>query len=1174
MLRTALSLTLAATAGFATAAENAALAGYGAKITVTCDHSKPLNDRWAKAGDLLKAKNPAGPIINELKSARINLTFPMALSLKEVGVAMMGKKDGWSRAAAIDVIVDGTVIATITPDVEADGLQVFPVPVTRTNALTLVVTKVGPDDAKQVYGGFSQVQAIVEEDLAALFAPPEMADRAPYVMPTANLGLRPEIKVHGQPRKAEGFPCTIWDKQDIAELKQQIATVPAAKDAYERCLAFCEQAIAEPIAVPEKPDDDIDKAAAAGHTRAVGAIANLGIGYALSGDERFAKDAARMLLRYADLYEGWEVHGSPNFRHDKSKWSWQRLGDAIWLIQAAWGYDLIKASPSLTDADREKIDQHFIIPCAKQIVSSASIIAAPTNWSVICCAAVMIGGRVAGDDKLYRMAYEGLPQRGGKPIPPISGLDEPSGRNGGIFFHLDKGIDDDGLWAEGAIGYQFMAIRGLVVMAEILWRDGIDVYGYRNGRMKLVFDSPIWYHYPGGTESPAIHDSGSTSLFGRDAHLYQYALRRYGDATYQAVLSKVAPSLASVYNLFLPAFDFTAVQATGLPAVPTTLFAGVGFAITRTGEGGDAKYLLMDYGPNRSHGHPDKLSHCFYALGQELYADGGSAWYSTDIYRQYYSTTLAHNTVIANADSQIMTGGDLQGFCQAGDLALIRGTCGSAIPATGLDRTLVLMGNRLYDVYDVATKAAPYTFDLPFHSHGKMTVDGALAGSLSPWTHADATNPTYKWISDAQAVACDTDWSCTWTLKNGLMRLHGIAEPGTELIVGTTPKGGAKLGTVIVRRTTKATAYATVSDVIPAGAEASVAKVERLSGEDGHGLAVDLADGSREVVLVNRGTGTMSVAGWTSDAGVVALRLRDGAVSEAIIGGGTTVTGPGVDLALSEPALVSLVRSDDALWQATNHGEAAISLTWKAIPVGQASTVAADGSWTATAAIADGVIPLPGLTRVDLHQPGSSTVAAVEDARRKAKQEAAWAAEQARLAQIATEAAERRKLAAAEAVADDVVVLIQAEDFSAQGGGEISITDKKAAAFGTSLTMWNNHGHWLEWKVQVPQTGWYQVALKYCLEGDENTRYLTIDGKPLHEDLRGLVLPGTGGWSNGSDQWKLVSATLPGAEDPFIFRLEAGEHTLRLDSPGGGLNLDYLALLPAQATATRSGIER
>jgi hypothetical protein len=1165
-------------------AENAALAKYGAQITITCDNPKQLNDRWAKAQDLLKSEKPAGPIINVMASAKVHLTFPTALQVRRIALAQMGHKDGWTRASQVEVRVGGKTVHTAQLDVADTKLQGFEIPTVKTAEIELVVTATGPADAKVAYGGFSQVQVVVDEDLATLFAAPDAGiERTAFAMTTPNLGARPPVPVIGTPRKAAGHPCTIWDAEDIAELKRQIAEVPAAKDAFQRCVAFCEQAVAKPVQVPEKPDDDTDKAVAAGHTTAVAAIANMGIGYALSGDERYAKEVRRMLLRYADLYEAWPVHGSPNFHHDQSKWSWQRLSDAIWLIQAAWGYDLVYASPSLSEEDRAKINDHFMKPCVDNILRSNSIIAAPTNWSAICCAAVMVASRVSGYEEKYRWAVDGLPKAAKKPAKkgvaaapaPVAAPDGdvPSGNRGGIYFYIDNGIDDDGMWAEGAIGYQFMAMRGLLVMAETLWHDGIDVYGYRNSRLKLVFDSPIWYCYPGGTSSPAIHDSGSASLFGRDAHLYQYALRRYGDRTYNAILSRVVPSLASVYNLFLPAFDFRSTQAADLPVIPSILFPGVGFPIARTGFGEEQRYLLMDYGPNRSHGHPDKLNHCLYALGQELYADGGSAWYSTDVYK-YYDHTLAHNTVLANGQSQIASDGRLEAYCQAGELALIRATANAAIPSTGLDRTLVLLGDRLYDIYQVRS-GVPCTFDLPLHSHGTLQASTELEAQLQPWPDEQRSKGVYTFLSQPRSAVVAGDWSCSWQVPRGRMELHAIGEAGTEVVLAKTPKGGSSLGMAMLRRTTADTVYATVSDIIPNGREASVLALRSLRGPQAEGLEADLAGGGRETVLVNRGIGSFTVGGYTTDAAVAVIRRQGDAITALIVSGGTSLRGPGLDLGLSTPGLVSVYSAKDGLMRCTNHAAAAVELTWQGLAATQVASLGADGMWTGRAAIAGGRFSVPAGAGVDLSNGGDESVAAYENAQRRAKQQAAWDAEQLRLQQQAAAMAALRAAAAREPAPADALVIIEAETPAAQGGGEASFPTNKTGARGTSLSGWNNRGHWVEYTCEVAHTGWYQVALKYCLEGEEATRSLLLDGKPLHADLEQLVLPGTGGWSNGADQWSLVSASLPGSPDAMVFRLEQGRHTIRLENTaGGGLNLDYIVLAPAQVALSRAMVEK
>ena len=165
--------------------------------------------------------------------------------------------------------------------------------------------------------------------------------------------------------------------------------------------------IEKAIVVPDEPDLGTNPKVEAVHTAVAQGIANLGIAYVLSGEEKYAQECKRLLLGMAEKYESYPIHSHPKFTHDKSKWSWQRLGDAIWLIPAAWGYDLIKSSDVLTDAERADIENRFIMPCVKQIMSSSAIIGAPTNWSVICCAAVMIGAKACDNDEYYQRAMLG-----------------------------------------------------------------------------------------------------------------------------------------------------------------------------------------------------------------------------------------------------------------------------------------------------------------------------------------------------------------------------------------------------------------------------------------------------------------------------------------------------------------------------------------------------------------------------------------------------------------------------------------------------------------------------------------------------------------------------------------------------------------------------------------------
>jgi hypothetical protein len=94
-------------AATATAADNAALARFGTTIAITCNLPHPLNDHWAKAGDMLRAVKPSGPIINDLASARVTIAFPVRLHVSGLAFTCSDYKGGWSRAREVAVEVGG-----------------------------------------------------------------------------------------------------------------------------------------------------------------------------------------------------------------------------------------------------------------------------------------------------------------------------------------------------------------------------------------------------------------------------------------------------------------------------------------------------------------------------------------------------------------------------------------------------------------------------------------------------------------------------------------------------------------------------------------------------------------------------------------------------------------------------------------------------------------------------------------------------------------------------------------------------------------------------------------------------------------------------------------------------------------------------------------------------------
>jgi len=143
------------------------------------------------------------------------------------------------------------------------------------------------------------------------------------------------------------------------------------------------------------------------------------------------------------------------------------------------------------------------------------------------------------------------------------------------------------------------------------------------------------------------------------------------------------------------------------------------------------------------------------------------------------------------------------------------------------------------------------------------------------------------------------------------------------------------------------------------------------------------------------------------------------------------------------------------------------------------------------------------------------------------------------------------KMAAANGWADKIVAF-RAVDFVDQGEGTVQFpTDRAYPTF----SHWDYKGHWLEWKVNIPEAGMYFPVVMYGTNREQAYRHLSIDGG---EVLSEMVFHSTGDFRT----YKL------GFFDPV--QLPAGEHIIRLTVAGDagvhqGVNPAWFAFLPFEA---------
>ena len=92
---------------------------------------------------------------------------------------------------------------------------------------------------------------------------------------------------------------------------------------------------------------------------------------------------------------------------------------------------------------------------------------------------------------------------------------------------------------------------------------------------------------------------------------------------------------------------------------------------------------------------------------------------------------------------------------------------------------------------------------------------------------------------------------------------------------------------------------------------------------------------------------------------------------------------------------------------------------------------------------------------------------------------------------------------------------------------------------------WKSAGQWIEWEVNVPETGYYHITVKgrqNYSRGSVSGRMLMIDGEVPFKEVKEIAFDYQNDWE---------CKTLGNDDGPFNFYLTAGKHTLRLEATLG-----------------------
>ncbi len=538
----------------------------------------------------------------------------------------------------------------------------------------------------------------------------------------------------------------------------------------------------------------------------------LALAYAFSGNEKYVVPVIKVMCELARLYPTWEHHdrwGRRGLLAVVGGWRYvQLLDESYSIINLAKTYDLIASSPTLTDIQRNDIEQNLLKYVVNKVNTFQTFAGSKNNHQTWFNASYVTVGAVIGDNGLLNEGITG---------------------SHGLMWQLKESVTDDGLWYEGTMSYQRYAM-----LAIIQTLDSASAIGWNfsdNKRLKSLWLGPISMAYPNG-QFPVFHDSDPGTVYSW-SDFYRYGYTYFND------------------KRFLP---YTGEKTTEKPEpLTSTDMSSIGIAALRNGIDSKAICAMIDYGQHGDHhGHPDKLNMVLYASGNEILLDPGRITYSVPEYETWCRTTLAHNTIVLNGENQQPDTGKMLYFHTDKDYSAALMESTGAYPGNILRRFVILRDNILIDLFLVKGKKEQQT-DWVIHTRGTNSINLQFnplltlgkSGGYQHLTHIQSAPGVaqFKLISQCNKDKNSVIW-CDGDSKSTILTAEGIGYSLTE-----------RIPMLIRRRTAQTMVFSTVYDL--SGNGTAIKEIKRIP------LQISKSDAKEDEVIalqITTDTGQVTVA--------------------------------------------------------------------------------------------------------------------------------------------------------------------------------------------------------------------------------------------------------------------------------------------------------------------------
>jgi hypothetical protein len=484
-------------------------------------------------------------------------------------------------------------------------------------------------------------------------------------------------------------------------------------------------------------------------------VENLGLAFRFTGRVEYARRAGEILAAYAGKYGSYRLHNiNGEEKVGGGRVMAQTLDESVWLISMAWGYSLVR--DTLDEPRRNHIEHDLLTAAADVIRAHRMGIHNIQCWKN---SAVGLVGFVTGNQALVREA-----------------IDDP---DRGFRVQIARGVTDDGLWYEGSLGYHQYMMSAIWPLMEAARHAGIDLYG---DRVRTLFDAPLALALPNG-DAPGFNDNNGANVTAYGP-LYELAYARWHKPEYGRLIARTPRT--SVQALL---YGAEAPPSGEMIPQESVLLRAAGFAMLRAG----GMTVAVRFGQHGGgHGHPDKLNIVTFAAGHLFGLDPGSINYGVPLHKEWYRSTIAHNTVSVDQEVQKGVDGRLEEWKSEGGETVLRASAVDAYPGVKMERTLRLNGPSLEDIFTCTSKDT-HVYDWAFHAAGSFS----SSLEFKKWDGS-----LYSHIEKVAEAKTDGDWWARWESDSLQYTVRVKAAPGTEVFRGEGPgKNPAdRVPMIVVRR--------------------------------------------------------------------------------------------------------------------------------------------------------------------------------------------------------------------------------------------------------------------------------------------------------------------------------------------------------------------------------------